>query len=455
MNGRLAGTATGATPRAVTGSTPRAAGITALRDLKRRARDPWALVSWLAVPFFIGLVITLLTGGSEGPKPKAKLLVADLDDSFVSRMLLGAFGQDRMKEIVDAETVSLEDGQERIDAGEASGFLIIPEGFGRAVLYEEPTRLELITNPSQSILPKILTELTNLLAEADFYAHRLLGPELRLLTEMIDIEKNEDGDDGDDGDDTLGLLAEARTADLAVRVRRKMEAASTLLDPVVLELEEVEPENESEDDEPQPGFALLLLPGLVLMAMVFTADGLAADLWTEREQGTLDRIRSSTHGLAGLLPGKALAAGGVLLLIASAISVPAFAYHGLGWQLLPFGLLWLVAAGLFFYFLFALVQMSVADRRSGTIATQLLIFPLLMVGGSFFPLEALPAGIARIGALTPNGWMGEQLKAHLLSTDAVTGGGPSLLLPFLGLGAAILGLALVGQWRLRRFGKAG
>ena len=33
----------------------------------------------------------------------------------------------------------------------------------------------------------------------------------------------------------------------------------------------------------------------------------------------------------------------------------------------------------------------------------LVLFPLLMIGGSFFPFEAMPEGLAAIGRLTPNG----------------------------------------------------
>ena len=43
----------------------------------------------------------------------------------------------------------------------------------------------------------------------------------------------------------------------------------------------------------------------------------------------------------------------------------------------------------------------------------LIMFPLAMMGGSFFPFEAMPAWMAAIGRRTPNGWAVEQLKAIL------------------------------------------
>ncbi len=58
-----------------------------------------------------------------------------------------------------------------------------------------------------------------------------------------------------------------------------------------------------------------------------------------------------------------------------------------------------------------------------------LMFPLMMVGGSFFPFEAMPAGMAFVGRMTPNGWALEQLKRILLGKVEIT----SLAISFFGL----------------------
>jgi ABC-type multidrug transport system permease subunit len=43
----------------------------------------------------------------------------------------------------------------------------------------------------------------------------------------------------------------------------------------------------------------------------------------------------------------------------------------------------------------------------------MVLFPLMMLGGSFFPFEVMPAWMARIGRLTPNGQGVTQLRALL------------------------------------------
>ena len=65
--------------------------------------------------------------------------------------------------------------------------------------------------------------------------------------------------------------------------------------------------------------------------------------------------------------------------------------------------------------------------------TSFITFPLLMIGGSFFPFEIMPDWLASVGRWTPNGWALEQLKAILA-------GGVDMG----GLSAAFIGLAVLG-----------
>ena len=102
--------------------------------------------------------------------------------------------------------------------------------------------------------------------------------------------------------------------------------------------------------------------------------------------------------------------------------------------------IWCVGAGGLFYSLLLGLQMWVSSQRGGNILTSALVFPLLMLGGSFFPTEAMPSGMAAVGRWTPNGWALERLKNILLDRpDAVS---PTLaLLVLLLLTASVFALA--------------
>ena len=113
------------------------------KDLLRWWQDRTALLIWLGIPFLIGGLITSMIDGDEGGKPTGTLLIANLDDGFLSSAVAAAFGQGELGELIVVENTSVEEGARRIEAGEASGFLTIPEGFTDAFVDGRPVTLTL------------------------------------------------------------------------------------------------------------------------------------------------------------------------------------------------------------------------------------------------------------------------------------------------------------------------
>jgi ABC-2 type transport system permease protein len=91
------------------------------------------------------------------------------------------------------------------------------------------------------------------------------------------------------------------------------------------------------------------------------------------------------------------------------------------------------------------LQMLAKTQRAANLLTSMLLFPLLMAGGSFFPFAALPGWIAAIGRRTPNGFVVDRLSTELTASAAWTIDPQSWLVIFL---MAASGLA-VCAWRLR------
>ena len=195
----------------------------AQKDLVHRARDPLSVLLWMAIPTVIGGLLSLVVGGGGGA-PRAHVLLVDQDDTLLSGLLAGAFERAGVFEL---EQVELEEGRARIDAGDGSGLLILPEGFGAALLAEEPTTLRLVTNPAQRILPGMIEELLSILVEGSFYVHRVLGDDLQSMI------------DGPEGDATL--FGNPFVAELSVRINERMQRAERFLFPPLVTLEVVEP----------------------------------------------------------------------------------------------------------------------------------------------------------------------------------------------------------------------
>ncbi len=367
------------------------------KDLFRWLQDRVALLIFLGIPLVVGVLITsLIDGGAR--TPTGTLLVADADGTFISGAFVGAFSQEQLGDLIIVEQVSAEEGELRINEGEASGFLTIPEGFQDAFLNETPVTLTLRTNPAQTILPGIIEDITEILLDAGFYAQRLLGPEIRAI-----LDAAEDGAPSD-----------AFIAGISVTISNKVDAITNKLSPLALEVEVVEPP----PSEPVPDYALLFLPGIALMAVLFAANSLAADYWVERDNGTLRRLVSAPGVLMSFVTAKAIAALIVMLAVTAVVLLAGFAYHGVAWSKFLPSLLWVALGGVGLFAWFAAIQMLLPNNKAANLITTILIFPLMMVGGSFFPLAALPDWIARVGRFAPNGFVVDRLSAELIAASA-------------------------------------
>jgi ABC-type Na+ efflux pump permease subunit len=392
------------------------------KDITRWRQDVMSTMIWIFIPLMIGGLLTMLMSG-QGVKPHGVLLMVDQDGSFLSELIAGAYSAGELGELISVEKTTLEEGTERINAGGASGLLIIPKGFGAAFLESEPVTLTLKTNPAQTILPGIITNVTEILLDAGFYAHELLADEIKTFKDMSDDP------------------SDAVVAAMAVGMRHKFESVGTRLYPPAIEIEIVEPQAK----EPGPPLALLFMPGIILMAVLFAVNSLAGDGWREREQGTLRRLVFAPGKLGEFVAGKALAAAAIVCSVGGVTLVAGFLYHDVSWLKLPVSLLWISASGVALFAWFSLLQMLFPTRKAANLFSSMLLFPLLMVGGSFFPFEAMPAWMAAIGRVSPNGFVAHHLKMEIISEGAWSIAPTEWLIV---TSAAVVGL-IICQWRLQ------
>jgi ABC-type Na+ efflux pump permease subunit len=396
--------------------------VAARKDLRRRLADPTALAIWMGVPVLIGLLMLMISGGARGPAvPKARLLIADLDQSTLSKLLTGAATGGQLGEFLEAERVTEAEGRRRLDAGEATALLVIPKGFADAVVNETPSGLRLVTNPAQRILPSILEEGLDIALEGVFYLQRLFGEPLR----RIAAGPAEGG----------RTASDAEVAAIATAINQRLRALDGVLLPPAITLETAT--DGPQPAAPQPNLGMLFVPGMLLMSIVFIAQGMSGDLWQEKRAGTLQRTLALPRELALFLAGKILASA-VLGAIVSAVglAVVAAAFEA-SLPRLPGAWLWcvLVSAALVTYF--SLVQVLATSERGGELLSTMIVFPLIMLGGSFFPFEAMPAWMAAVGRFTPNGLAVVRLKEILAGTaslDALAASSLAILLPAVAAG---------------------
>ncbi|NIM19871.1 MAG: hypothetical protein GTO51_06460 [Candidatus Latescibacteria bacterium] len=80
------------------------------------------------------------------------------------------------------------------------------------------------------------------------------------------------------------------------------------------------------------------------------------------------------------------------------------AYFGLELITIPLAAVWATISGVMLLTMLMLIQLFASSARGADILSLAIILPLMMVGGSFFPFEAMPRWMAAIGTQTPNGW---------------------------------------------------
>jgi len=365
---------------------------TALKDLQRRRRDPIALIGWIGIPLIMTLMLQLVFGRG-GAAPQGRLLVADEDNSLASRLLTGAFNQGQLAEMILVEKSDRQAGAARIRRGDGSALLIIPNGFGSALLRDEPARLTLLTNPAQTILPGIIEETLSILTEAGFYIQQVAGDELRAMAKGPP--------------QGAGTFPDAVVAVFSARINRQVERLRAYLDPRLIELKTTAVESAGFQ------FGEAYFPGMLVLALMFIAQGFSADIWKERTQGAIRRAAATPQRLEAFLAGKALAVALVVAAIGAASL--AAAHWGLAVRVSsPAGALaWITFGGSTLYLLMTLIQLFASTARAANLLSSLILFPLSMLGGSFFPFDLMPAQLAAIGRLTPNGWIIVQLRAML------------------------------------------
>jgi ABC-type multidrug transport system permease subunit len=331
------------------------------KDAAGARRDPFALLVALGVPLVLAVLMNMVFGRTGEATPQGQLLIADEDRSMASAMLIGVFSHDPLSKMIHVQQVDRAHGRARIDRGEASAFLIIPQGLQTSIWTREPKRLELYTNPSQRILPQIVQE-------------------------------------------SLSMYIDGVSA--------MQKGASPFSNPY-MNAPLVRLDSQAVSQRHALNFAALFFPSMIFMSLMLMANTLAGEIWRERLAGTLRRLAATPVPLGWYLAGRVIFVG--ILLFGVAI-VGVLAVHwlaGVPVSNLPAAVAWVIFSGSTLYLCLLYLVMGAQTARTANILGNLVIFPLMMIGGCFFPFEAMPDWMAHIGRMTPNGWAVAQFKVIL------------------------------------------
>jgi ABC-type multidrug transport system permease subunit len=180
---------------------------------------------------------------------------------------------------------------------------------------------------------------------------------------------------------------------------------------------------------------------------LFVANSYALDIWKEQSWGTLRRLATTPASLGAVLGGRLIS----LTLILSGVAL--VGVGGMRWLAnvavasVSLTVIWLILSGMTFYLVLVAITVHASGQRSANVIGNLIVFPLALLGGSFFPFEMMPDWMAKIGRFTPNGWAITIFKA-------LVGGSAHTRDLLIGAGwMAVAGslLFLIAVRRMRRF----
>ncbi len=290
---------------------------------------------------------------------------------------------------------------------------------------DEAAQWTLITNPEQQLMPQVVREVASANVDAAFYLQRIAGTQLR----------------------ALGDAPEWRTA------FRDMGHASgsvaTYLDPPRITLKTTAV---GDPAVARRTVSQMLFPGIVLLVILMMGSGLSLEIWKESRAGAVRRVAGTPAGMHAFLAGK-LAATFAVLLLAILIT---FAAERLAFDIpmraCALAVAWSGCAGVVVYCALLVAQLLLASERTASTVAGIVMVPLAMLGGSFFPLEAMPENFERFARYTPNGWILVTLRS-ILSAPVERAVLVRDFAVLLAAGALLFGLAVLAL--NRRFANGG
>jgi ABC-2 type transport system permease protein len=417
-----------------------AVGLLVAKDLKRKLRSPLGLAISLAFPVVFAAMIALVFGAKGDAVPKVRLLLENRDDGILANALGSAFTSQQAAQYFDVRTVGRDEGRPRIDRGEASALLIIPEGFTRDLLDGKAVTLGLVRNPAAGILPEVAEQIASILAA-------VLDGGVRVLREPLDEVRPLFGEGGK-------APSDASIAGISIAFKRAIESAGTFVLPPAITLEGAfeAPKGGDEKGRGTGALFLLVLPGIAVYALFMVGDNAMRDVLAEGTAGTLRRQLAGPIGAGTVVAAKALFAGIVSLASLAILSAIAAVFvsgtpNVAGFLLLSLALILAIVGTS------SVIYGLAKTERRGATCSSIVYLAMGFLGGSFVPAGNLPPTMRAISRFTPFFW-GTDGFGKLLQDGA----GLAKLLPnvaVLGvLGAVLLAAGAVLMNRAVRRGGA-
>lgn len=193
----------------------------------------------------------------------------------------------------------------------------------------------------------------------------------------------------------------------------------------------------------QTNYFNFLAPGLMIMiVMMSVMTGIPEAISKEKEMGTFDGMLSAPISQLSVIIGKTAALctrGFIQCIIILAIAVVLFGVTIQGSILLAFFMLLL---GIFSFIGIGIMAISMSgDQASSTMIVNLLMFPMMFLGGIFYPIQQMPWFMQAISKVIPLTYAADAMRKIML-LNAGIGDVMTQIIILVGFGVVTMAIAV-------------
>jgi ABC-2 type transport system permease protein len=311
-----------------------------VKELKQLLRDPLSLALTIIFPILLIQIFVVIVTAFSAPSYNIAVVVADLDSSSMSKSLMDRLTSSRLIRVTQIFQTE-EQALHAVESGASTGAVIIPKGFGNALLSNRPAFIILQTDNS-----KITSS--------------------ALVQSAVSIG-------------TQGLLEQ-------ISVRLGAASVEVILRPI----------------SGRPATGDTFLPGMLGMITILGAfDDIVNAITRERERGTFPRLVLTPTSIMSIYSGK-ISATVVLNAIRTTLMLVIFVLTGLavrGSVILVYLTTTLIAV--FTMSLGLLLSTRIRSSSTLTILEIAVTFPLFQLAGAVQAPESLASGGRAIAQILP------------------------------------------------------
>ena len=357
-----------------------------VKELTVIARDRTALLLMIVAPLGLTAVMAFAFSGlNTGALSQIDVVVVNQDEGDLGQAFVNLLQSDALKELVNPTLGGDADAaRQSVDEGKAAVALILPAELSERVMSGEgdPARIEVYGDPGRPISSGVIRGIVERFGQQ--VAAGALGARVT-VTQLVQSGRL--------------TLAPQSVSTAAPEIGRRVAQES-----VNRQLISVTNVVSGKPSEGGFNFLQYLAPGIAILFLMFSMTSSARSLLTERDSGTLARLRSTPTRAWELLGGKVagVLATGLLQMLVLILATTWF--MGVKWGeplALSVHVFLTVSAIAAMGLVIATVARTVS--QANTIGTAV-VMVLAAIGGNFIPRQIYPAWMQSVSYIGPNAW---------------------------------------------------